>query len=87
MSLNINPTRRKKINLFDCEEGAEIRRALHQLELDDHYNTQAGQTPNLDNYPDGLIPFTDVHLLYLNRNPQVNPEHYLSNLRLRLRIR
>lgn len=87
MSLNVNPTRRKRVNLFDSEEGTEIRRALRQLELDDRYNTQPTQTSNLDDYPDGQIPFTDVHLLYLTRNPSVNPDHYLSNLRLRLRIR
>lgn len=34
-----------------------------------------------------LVSFQDKHLMYLRGHPQVNPEHYLANLRTMLKIR
>lgn len=38
-------------------------------------------------YPDNQMPFVDYHVAYLKQNQNINPDHYLSNLRIRIRRR
>lgn len=38
-------------------------------------------------YPDNQMPFVDFHVAYLKQNQNINPDHYLSNLRIRIRRR
>lgn len=68
-------------------EAPEITQELQVLLEDDSYRTLPGYSIDTAAYPDGTIPFTDFHLDYLKKHPQVDPEHYLSNLRLMLKIR
>lgn len=78
----------KKIDYFNSEEGTAVREQLHQMELDTNYETKVSSyTADGGTYPDNQIPFIEKHLAYLTTHPGVNPEQYLSNLRLKLRIR
>jgi hypothetical protein len=78
----------KKIDYFNSEEGTRIRERLHQMELDDKYHTKVSSyTTDGAHFPDNQMPFVVKHLTYLNTHPNVDPEQYLSNLRLKLRIR
>jgi hypothetical protein len=72
----------KKSNLFDTEEGTEIMRALRKMVADSDFSTDASYSADSTSYPDNLIPFIDKHVNYLKQHQNVNPQHYLSNLRL-----
>lgn len=73
--------------MFGAEEEQEIREALRQMVLSSSYNTSAGYTANSAAYPDGLMPFVDKHMRYLDANPKLDARMYLANLRLKIRIR
>ena len=77
----------RPVNIYDSETGTETRSALQALQENPRYQTMVGYSSDKDKYPDGLIPFIDMHLLYLHRHPQVDPAQYLSNLRIKLKIR
>ena len=77
----------KRINIYDSEIGTEIRNALIRLEGDPAYITIVSYTSDMEKHPDGVMPFVEKHLLYLHQHPSVNPDHYLSNLRLKLKVR
>jgi hypothetical protein len=66
---------------------AEIKAALEQLEADPDFITKSAYRANAQQWPDNVIPFVEVHLQYLKEHPKLNPEHYLSNLKLRIRRR
>ena len=66
---------------------SEITQELQEMQKDDSYSTQPGYSIDTDTYPDHNIPFLDVHINYLKKHPQVDPSHYLSNLRLMLKVR
>jgi len=67
--------------------GSEITQALQEMVEDKSYRTVSGYSIDTDTYPDHAVPFIQDHMNYLRKHPQVNPEHYLSNLRLMLKIR
>jgi hypothetical protein len=77
----------KRIDIYNSDIGTDARNALNTLEDDPTYVTENGYTSDRVKYPDGIMPFVEKHLLYLHQHPAVNPLHYLSNLRLKLRIR
>jgi hypothetical protein len=77
----------KKTRLFTEEEAVEIERRLRVMAGDITYNTESSYSTNSEAYPDNLIPFVDKHMGYLRSHPRVDPEQYLSNLRLMTRIR
>ena len=77
----------KRVDMYNSEIGTEVRNALMALELDPKYITDVSYTANQETYPDGVMPFVEKHLLYLHQHPAVNPSYYLSNLRLKLKIR
>jgi hypothetical protein len=77
----------KRIDIYNSEVGTEVRSALEVLEEDPRYITQVSYTADQAHYPKGTMPFVERHLLYLHQHPSVNPMHYLSNLRLKLKIR
>lgn len=81
------PTVKKKVNLFDTEEGAEIEKALRIMAEDKGFSTKASYSTNSTMYPNNSIPFVDKHMSYLSAHPSVDPEHYLANLRLITKIR
>ncbi|MBI1857165.1 hypothetical protein HYS01_02735 [Candidatus Saccharibacteria bacterium] len=65
----------------------EIREKLRLMELDPGLKTESAYRANAVLWPDNLISFIENHAMYLRVHPKVNPEHYLSNLRLMIKIR
>jgi hypothetical protein len=78
---------KKKIDLFNSEEGTAIREALDSMAADSSYRTEVSYTANAVTHPDHQMPFVEGHLTYLSKHADVNPTYYLANLRLMLRIR
>ena len=68
-------------------EELDILSALKVMETDQSLVTKSAYRANSDLWPGNRISFVDAHLAYLKSNPAVNPAHYLSNLRLMLRIK
>jgi hypothetical protein len=81
------PTLKKRVNFFDSEEGIRIKQVLVHMAKDSKYNTDSSYSANSMQYSDNLIPFVDKHVNYLNAHPNLDPQHYLANLRLITRIR
>ncbi len=81
------PTAKRKINLFDSEEGTIIKEALLKMVSDTTFSTGSSYSANITAHPDHLIPFVEKHMTYLNNHPSIDPVHYLANLRLITRIR
>lgn len=77
----------KKVNLFETEEGAQIIVALKELAANVGFNTDPTYVADVSSYPDNLIPFVDKHIKYLKQHPNINPQHYLANLRIMTKIR
>lgn len=63
----------------------EIREALQDMESDPNLITLSAYRANADLWPGNRISFVDSHLAYMKANPGVEPRHYLSNLRLRIK--
>ena len=57
------------------------------MSANDAFKTEASYSANAIVYPDNLIPFVDKHMNYLKQHQNINPEHYLSNLRLMTKIK
>jgi hypothetical protein len=81
------PTIRKKRNLYETSEGESIRLQLIAMASDDAFLTGPSYSADAVAYPDSQIPFVDKHMAYLNSHPQLDPDHYLSNLKLMMRRR
>lgn len=58
----------------------EARIELTAMQDNPHMVTNAKYSPNASEYPDGLMPFVEIHLAYLRKNKLVNPSQYISNL-------
>lgn len=78
---------KKRVYKRGAEEEQEVRDALHQMVLSSLYNTSPGYTANSAVYPDGLMPFVDKHMKYLDTYPKLDAHVYLANLRLKTRLR
>lgn len=65
----------------------EILDALRLMEADPKCKTEAAYRANSDLWPDNRIPFSNNHLAYLKSHPNLNPKHYLANLRLMIKLR
>ncbi len=75
-------TLKKKANYFDSVEGEEIKQTLLLMTKNRIYNTKPSYSANIARYPNNLIPFVDKHMNYLNVHPNLDPDHYLANLRM-----
>lgn len=78
---------KKKGNFFDTEEGAKMKASLRLMQQNTSFSTEASYSANAANHPDNLISFVDKHMNYLNAHQNVNPDHYLANLRLVTRLK
>lgn len=65
----------------------EVVALLKDMEQDQTLITKDAYTPNVAQYPDGRMPFVDIHLAYLKSHKHVDPMNYLSNLRLMIKSR
>lgn len=69
-------------------EDANVREKLQAMEQNPLLNVSPPSfSANVELYPDGQIPFVEKHIAYLLDHPAVNPDQYLSNLRLMLKKR
>jgi hypothetical protein len=66
-------------------EEQDIRQALQVLEEDPNMITNATFRANEEKWPGRSASFVDGHLEYLRLHPKTDPQHYISNLRLRIR--
>lgn len=81
------PTVSKKSNILTSEEGQQIRAELEAIGNDKRYRTKDTYSANETDFPDHVMPFVEKHMLYLSKHSELNPQHYLSNLRLKIKIR
>ncbi len=77
----------KRTNFKESVEGIEVQRALRAMALDTTFNTMESYSANGILYPDHVISFVDKHMNYLNTHPNLDPNHYIANLRLMTRVR
>lgn len=65
---------------------AKVREKLEAMENDPLlHSVKSTYNANSELYPDNQMPFRDKHYDYLLKHPDVNPDQYLSNLRLMLK--
>ena len=77
---------KKGKNFLESEAGSLIRKRLKAMENDVRYNTPTSYSASSPNLPDSKISFTRKHMLYLSKHSDVNPEHYIANLRLKTKF-
>ena len=66
------------------DEAEEFRQDLLAMAEDSHFNTASVHTsPELSE----SALFVEKHMTYISNNLSITPEQYLSNLKLRLRVR
>lgn len=65
----------------------EILSALRIMEEDPNCKTDAAYRANTVLWPENSISFANNHLQYLKSHPNLNPKHYLANLRLMTKLR
>lgn len=80
-------THAKKVILFDEQAHERFVKTLNDMVGDDRFHTEVSYSANTALYPDHVIPFIDKHVAYMRAHPTINPDHYLSNLRLMTRVR
>lgn len=78
----------KKRGCFtDENEAAETEQRLREMVMDTSFNTESSYSANEALYPDNVMPFVDKHMAFLRARSGIDPQQYLSNLRLMTRIR
>lgn len=65
----------------------EVIQSLTLLQNDPSMKTEGKYSPDAVDWPDNRLPFVEIHLAYLKAHKNVNPEHYISNLRLMIKKR
>jgi hypothetical protein len=78
---------KKQADFLESADGVKIRELLFKMAADASYNTDASYSSNTDLYPNNRIPFVDKHMNYLMVHQDVDPIHYLANLRLMTRLK
>lgn len=80
-------TVKKKVNFFESAAGVDAKAALDAMTADAHYNTPTSYSASAANLSDNQISFTRKHMLYLSKHSDLNPKHYIANLRLITKLR
>ncbi len=65
----------------------EIVSALNLLVANSIYVTKPAYKGNIEKWPTHQMSFIEFHLTYLKSHPTLNPNHYISNLKLMLKKR
>ena len=63
----------------------EIIAALKRMELDPRYQTERFYRGTSHRWTDNYLSFVEYHINYLKAYPSLDPDKYISNLRLKLR--
>ncbi len=74
-------------SFLQAPESIDVVQTLRNMMEDEAFNTPSSFSADTTVYPDNQMPFIDKHRNYLNKHPKLNPEHYLSNLKLMARKR
>lgn len=77
----------RRTNFLQTEEGQAFEHALRDMVADMAFLTPSSFSANTTEHPDNMMSFIDKHIEYIVSHQHVNPEHYLSNLRLMTRKR
>lgn len=64
----------------------EAKAKLLSFEADPTMKTVGRYSPTATEWPDNILPFSEIHLAYLIKNKSVNPAQYLSNLEIMIKI-
>lgn len=75
-----------KTKPFSLASETEVFSLLTDMEKDIQYNTQARYIADTAKYPSNEITFAEQHLEHLRKFPDVNPYHYISNLKLMTKV-
>jgi hypothetical protein len=78
------PMLKRKSDFFTTDEGVEIEAELRKMAADQSYKTESSYSVNST---DNQITFVDRHKNYLMQHQNLDPRHYLSNLKLMTKIR
>jgi len=73
-----------RLKFLASDELVAIRETLLEIAADPHYNTESVYTTA--EQPESSV-FVEKHVAYMSNNLNITPDQYLSNLRLRTRIR
>lgn len=84
--MNVQSEKRRN-DFINSDAGIEVIGLLEMMITDTSYNTEPSYTSNLELYPDNRMPFLDKHINFLCSHPEINPQLYLSNLRLMSKVR
>ncbi len=79
-------TKAKAKPLSPVEE-AEVRQVLENMEENTLYNTESHYVADSVKYPTNVITFSQKHMDHLRKYPSINPEQYISNLKLMTKTR
>ena len=60
---------------------------LKLLQKNPTMKTVGQYSPTAEDWPDNILPFVEKHLVYLRTHKHVDPAHYISNLKLTIKIR
>lgn len=72
------------VQKFLASDAAVLAREQLMKMMDDpEFNTRSTYSPSSEE----RMLFVDKHMKYLGQHPNLNPQHYLSNLRLMTRIK
>lgn len=75
------------MNAFDLMTFDEVRVELSKMQADPTMITNSKYSPTAHEYPEGQMPFVEIHLAYLRKNKLVNPSQYISNLAIMIKQR
>jgi hypothetical protein len=75
-------TSTKKVPFMESEAGIAARAFLEALLANTAHTTESGYHVNEELHPNNSIGFVEKHMEYLSTHSSVNPDYYLSNLRL-----
>jgi len=64
----------------------DICQALNKMELDETLNTKSSHL-KVQAAQIKLLSFQEWHLTYLLEHPKINPQNYLTNLRVMIKVR
>jgi hypothetical protein len=80
-------TIKKRINFFESSEGTEMVEMLRAMEADAAFNTESSYIADGIKYPGNSLSFVEKHKSYILAHPNIDPRSYVSNLRLKTRLR
>jgi hypothetical protein len=75
-------TSTKKVPFAESEAGVAALATLQALFANTAHTTESGYHVNEELHPNNSIGFVEKHMEYLSTHSSINPDYYLSNLRL-----